>query len=104
MMREFWVVYDSQEKNFTQIPELFLNQPLAEKYGKPFKVRELTPNPPEVSEAAIAIDADEVNASFAAPFSGMKEMYALRKGLEIGFELGAQFVRHSAHAEAGRKE
>lgn len=44
-----------------------------------------------LSEYASTIDADQINSRFFAPFQGMKEMYALQKGLEIGVELGAKW-------------
>lgn len=47
-VREIWLVYDAQEKAHVEVPALFVNQPLAKKYGKPFRVCEWSP------EAALA--------------------------------------------------
>lgn len=38
--REFWVAWDNRQKHHISIPEFFINQPLAEQYGKPFMVIE----------------------------------------------------------------
>ncbi len=47
-------------------------------------------------EYIASIDVDQINSTFAAPFSGMKEMYALQKGIEIGAALGIQWgFRHA---------
>lgn len=40
-------------------------------------------------------DVDKVNDQFFAPFAGIKEMYALQKGIEAGWELGFDAFRES---------
>jgi hypothetical protein len=37
------------------------------------------------------VDPERINQQFVVPFTGMKETYALQKGLEIGIELGARW-------------
>lgn len=66
--------------------------------------------------ARIYPDTDEVNESFATPFSGMKEMYALQKGIEAGYDagldtfketilkLGSDYTALESELQAAKKE